>query len=229
MIAVEGVVADSRLAGHPRARRLLLALREPRGATVLRAVFFNARGAMGARLGVGATVRLVGVLRQGANGPELVQPRIVAAGARLKAIESLYPSVGSLAAGNVGRAVAAAMERAYAWADPVPEADAHRLGLMPSSEALRRIHQPGDRIDPVALRELVAGGSAAHRRLGFEELLAVSVAVERARRSAGGASSGVATIGSLPDLAGCLGPSGAKVAGPARQIRGPDLTTSGTR
>jgi ATP-dependent DNA helicase RecG len=77
------------------------------------------------------------------------------------------------------------MERAHTWADPVPPAAVARLGLMPSFEALRRIHQPGERIDAAGLRALAEGRSDAHRRLGFEELLAVSVAVERARRSAG--------------------------------------------
>lgn len=187
MIAVEGRIEDARLAGPPRARRLTLALREPRGPTVLRAVFFNARPGMTTRLAVGADVRLVGTLRQGLNGPELVHPKVVPAGTRLRPIEARYPAVGSVAPGNVARVVAAAMERAHAWADPVPPEDARRLGLMPSSEALRRIHQPGERIDPLALKELAAGRSAAHRRLGFEEFLALSTALERARRSAGGA------------------------------------------
>lgn len=187
MIAVEGRVQDARLLGSPRARRLVVALQEPRGSTVLRAVFFNARGGMTARFAVGASLRLVGALRHGPSGPELVHPRVVDADARIKPIEARYPSIGSVGPGVVARAVGAAMERARDWADPLPADEVERLGLMSSAEALRRIHQPGERIDAGALRELAAGRSDAHRRLGLEELLAVSVALERARRAAGGA------------------------------------------
>lgn len=204
MIAVEGRVEDARLAGSPRARRLLVALREPRGTTVLRAVFFNARGGMSARFSVGATVRLVGALRQGPNGPELVHPKVAPADARVKPIEARYPAVGSVGAGVVARAVAAAMERAREWADPVPAEDVARLGLMSSAEALRRIHQPGEGIDGAALRDLAAGRSEAHRRLGLEELLAVSVAVERARRAAGGARAFEVSGDPLGDVAAKL-------------------------
>lgn len=185
LVAVEGRIEDARVLGPPRARRLHLALREPRGPTVLRAVFFNAHASLGARLAVGTSVRLVGALRQGAQGTELVHPKVLDAESRLRPIEARYPAVGSLASGTVARALAAAMERAHTWADPVPPAAVARLGLMPSFEALRRIHQPGERIDAAGLRALAEGRSDAHRRLGFEELLAVSVAVERARRSAG--------------------------------------------
>ncbi|MEZ4390708.1 MAG: helicase-related protein [Polyangiales bacterium] len=204
LIAVEGRVEEARLAGAPRARRLLVALREPRGTTVLRAVFFHVRGGVGARFAVGATVRLVGALRQGPNGPELVHPKVAPADARVKPIEARYPAVGSVGAGVVARAVAAAMERAREWADPVPAHDAARLRLMSSAEALRRIHQPGEGIDVAALRDLAAGRSEAHRRLGLEELLAVSVAVERARRAAGGARSFEAPGDPLGDVAAKL-------------------------
>ncbi|MFO0629854.1 MAG: hypothetical protein U0325_30070 [Polyangiales bacterium] len=183
-VAVEGRIEDARLLGPPRAPAAPRAARAA-GPTVLRAVFFNAHASLGARLSVGASVRLVGALRQGAQGPELVHPKVIDADARLRPIESRYPAVGSLASGTVARALAAAMERAHTWADPVPPDAAARLGLMPSAEALRRIHQPGERIDAAGLRALAEGRSDAHRRLGFEELLAVSVAVERARRSAG--------------------------------------------
>ena len=87
LVAVEAVVEDSRLAGHPRARRWMLALREPRGVTTLRAVFFNAKPGMTAKAPVGAVVRVVGTLKQGMNGTELVQPKILAAGTRVRPVD----------------------------------------------------------------------------------------------------------------------------------------------
>ena len=47
------------------------------GATVLRVVFFHAKPGLSARLPVGSTVRVVGMLRDGATGPELVQPKVL--------------------------------------------------------------------------------------------------------------------------------------------------------
>ena len=87
LISVEGLIEDARWAGNPRARRLSVAMREPRGTTVLRAVFFHAKAGMTSRLGPGMTVRLTGTLKQQPNGPELVQPRVLAPGTRTRAIE----------------------------------------------------------------------------------------------------------------------------------------------
>jgi ATP-dependent DNA helicase RecG len=187
LVSVEGLVEDARWAGTPRARRLSIALREPRGTSVLRAVFFHAKAGMSARLAPGMTVRLTGSLKQQPNGPELVQPKVLAPGTRTRPIEPIYAGIGSVPPGTVLRIVTAALERASRWGDPVPADVARALGLPRAPDALRLLHAPDASVTPAALLELAQGRSHAHRRLAFEELLAVSVALERARRSAGGA------------------------------------------
>ncbi|MDO9022405.1 MAG: helicase-related protein [Deltaproteobacteria bacterium] len=187
LVSVEGLVEDARWAGNPRARRLSIALREPRGTSVLRAVFFHAKAGMSARLAPGMTVRLTGSLKQQPNGPELVQPKVLAPGTRTRSIEPIYAGIGSVPPGTVLRIVTAALERAAQWGDPVPTDVARALGLPRAPDALRLLHAPDASVTPAGLVELAQGRSPAHRRLAFEELLAVSVALERARRSAGGA------------------------------------------
>jgi ATP-dependent DNA helicase RecG len=187
LVAVEARVEDARLAGPPNARRLMLALREPRGTTVLRAVFFHAKPGMAARMAVGTVMRVVGMLRDGVNGPELVQPKVVAPGTRTRPVEPVYGAIGSVPPGNVARIVAAAMERANEWADPVPPETARTVGLLSPLAALRLLHAPDASVTEDVLHKLAAGTSEAHRRLGFEELLALSAALERARRTSGGA------------------------------------------
>jgi ATP-dependent DNA helicase RecG len=133
------------------------------------------------------TVRLTGTLKQQPNGPELVQPKVLAPGTRTRAIEPIYAGIGSVPPGTVLRIVTAALERSSRWGDPVPADVARALRLPPAPAALRLLHAPDASVSPAALVELAQGRSDAHRRLAFEELLAVSVALERARRSAGGA------------------------------------------
>lgn len=115
VVALEAVVEDARWAGRPGARRLMLALKEPRGVTVVRAVFFNAKPGMGTRSPPGALVRVVGTLRAGPQGPELVHPRILAPSTRTNPIEPIYAGIGALAPGTIARIVASAVERAGEW------------------------------------------------------------------------------------------------------------------
>ncbi|MDB4930599.1 MAG: ATP-dependent helicase RecG [Myxococcaceae bacterium] len=185
LISVEGSIEDARWAGSPRARRLSLALREPRGTTVLRAVFFHAKPGMSARLAPGLTVRLTGTLKQQPNGPELVQPKVLAPGTRTRAIEPLYAGIGSVPPGTVARIVTAALARVARWGDPVPPEVARALQLPRAPAALHLLHAPDAAVTPATLVDLALGRSDAHRRLAFEELLAVSVALERARHGAG--------------------------------------------
>lgn len=189
VVALEAVVVDVRWLGSPRRRAMALALREPQGTTLLRAVFFRALPGLRSRVMVGATVRVIGTLRSGPAGPELVHPRVLDPSVRTDAIEPVYSSIGSLPPGTVARLVARAVERADEWADPVPSDLAKRLGLITAAEALRQLHRPSSDITPDELVALQRGDSPAHRRLGFEELLTIQVALERVRRMAGRARS----------------------------------------
>jgi ATP-dependent DNA helicase RecG len=205
LVAVEAVIADARSAGPPRQRRLMLSLREPRGTTLLRVVFFHAHAGMAARMAVGTTHKVIGMLREGHGGPELVQPKVLAAGARTRPIEPVYAGIGSVAPGNVARIMAAALEGVEAWADPIPPEVAHAAGLVSAATALKMLHAPDASMTPEALDAMAQGQSPAHRRLGFEELLALSVALERARRMSGGARAFARDVGTLDAVEARLG------------------------
>lgn len=205
LVAVEAVVEDARFAGNPSAKRLMLSLREPRGTTLLRVVFFHAKSGIGARAQVGATIRVVGMLREGPTGPELVQPRILSPTTRTRPIEPTYGAIGSIVPGTVARIVGAALESASLWGDPVPARIAKRNNLIGSAAALRMIHLPDGKLTPAMLADVIDGRSEGHRRLGFEELLALSVALERMRRMSGGARSFQADRDVIPRVSARLG------------------------
>jgi ATP-dependent DNA helicase RecG len=201
LLALTGDVVDARGLGPAGRRGLSIALREPRGTTTLRAVFFHAPPGLRQRAQAGGTVRVVGVLR--ANGPELelVQPRLLTPGARTRPIEAVYAGIGAIPPGNVARIVAAAARHADEWGDPVPDAIAAGLRLPSSAAALRAIHLPSAQLTPDELALLARGESAAHRRLAFEELLVMQVALERLRRE-GGRARAIARDLSVADAAG---------------------------
>lgn len=62
---------------------------------------------------------------------------------------------------------------------PIPLEVEARLGLPPLEEALKEVHFPSDRTD---LRELQAGTSPYHRRIAFEELFLLEVALALKRQ-----------------------------------------------
>jgi ATP-dependent DNA helicase RecG len=187
MVALVGVVVDTRRIGSMRSKGLSVLLREPGGTGVLRVVFFHAPPGTASRTPLGAKVRVIGTLKEGRGDLELHQPRVQSADAAISPIEPVYSAIGTLSPATVARVVASALERVHEWCDPVPLALAKELGLRSSADALRAVHAP-DRNTPVdALIALQRGVSWAHKRLGFEELLAAAVTLERARRNTGSA------------------------------------------
>jgi ATP-dependent DNA helicase RecG len=187
MVAIVGVVTDVRRMGSMRSKGLAALVREPSGDGLLRVVFFHAPPGLAAKLSLGARVRLIGTLREGRGDLELHQPRIQSPEAPLTAIEPVYGAIGTLSPASVARVVQSALERAREWSDPVPPALAKQLALRPSAEALRWLHAPDSRAPIDALIALQRGTSWAHQRLGFEELLAAAITLERARRNTGSA------------------------------------------
>lgn len=185
MVALEGTVADARRIGSMRSKGLSILLREPGGLGVLRVVFFHAPPGMAARTPLGARVRVIGMLKDGRGDLELHQPRVQSADTPIDAIEPVYSAIGTLSPATVARIMQSALERVREWSDPVPAALAKELGFRPSHEALSLVHSPDARASVDTLIALQRGTSWAHKRLGFEELLAAAITLERARSTAG--------------------------------------------
>ncbi|MBL8681362.1 MAG: DEAD/DEAH box helicase [Myxococcales bacterium] len=184
-VALVGTVVDSKRIGPMRGGGVSILLREPAGRGVLRVVFFHAPPGMAARTPLGAKVRVIGMLREGRGDLELHQPRVLAPDAKFAPIEAVYGGISTLAPATIARVVHSALERANEWSDPVPVELARTMKLRSSREALLAIHSPATNIPVDALIALQRGTSWAHQRLGFEELLAAAVVLERARKSVG--------------------------------------------
>jgi hypothetical protein len=87
---------------------------------------------------------------------------------------------GIVCAATVARSMASALARADQWSHPVSHVLAKELGLRSSAEALLAIHAPDRNTSVDELIALQRGVSWAHKSLGFEELPAVAVVLERA-------------------------------------------------
>jgi ATP-dependent DNA helicase RecG len=101
-------------------------------------------------------------------------------------IVPMYRRVGRWSGRRVRTLVARALEGLTEVADPLSEAIPPELGLPPIGEALREVHFPVPPADGAAaeafLEDLAMRRTPHHRRLAFEELLALAVVLERERR-----------------------------------------------
>ncbi|WP_428261742.1 ATP-dependent DNA helicase RecG [Haliangium sp.] len=194
-----GVVVSSRF--HRRGRRRWIDARlagtdDTAARLIVR--WFGAHPGLAARLARGTRVVVSGRLERRTVGAEMANPDIlsitgagtgtgaagggdVAAGA---GIIPRYSDVAGIAAGTLRKAVAAAVSRAVADVpDGVPAALAQRMGLVPLAEALRCLHDPPSDLAPEAVEALNRGESDWHRRLAFDELFVLGLAVARRRRA----------------------------------------------
>ncbi|HWR98391.1 MAG TPA: ATP-dependent DNA helicase RecG [Candidatus Methanoperedens sp.] len=116
---------------------------------------------------------------------EILQPEIEELGddgeRGAPAVRPVYPGTGGLPQATlrtlIRRALAAALP---GLDDPLPASLRRRLGLPALAESLAAVHAPGDDIE---LAPLADGTSPAHRRLAFDDLLALQLrlAVGRSR------------------------------------------------
>jgi ATP-dependent DNA helicase RecG len=150
----------------------------------LKVVFFN-QPWRERQLGPGSQVLLWGKLTEYRGVRQLVNPLVdllvsteeSSAGRhqRMLRIVPVYPASAKagLNSWELGTWVEDALERAGAFADPVPEHDRRRLRLIGRTESLEKIHRP----------ESVADYDRARRRLAFDELLRVQLPLVLRRRS----------------------------------------------
>jgi ATP-dependent DNA helicase RecG len=155
------------------------------GRRVFQAVVADATGSMAltyfqtgpwmkGRFPLGQRLIVSGEVRVSPGGREMVHPEVEPAeegqgtGVHFGRIVPLYPGferheqrqIRTLAHGI-------ARDASPKVVDPVPESVLRRLGLLPLSEALLRLHSPGEGDD---LAALCAHMGAPHRRLAFDEL-----------------------------------------------------------
>ncbi|HEV8320902.1 MAG TPA: ATP-dependent DNA helicase RecG [Myxococcota bacterium] len=149
----------------------------------------------------GAAAPVVSVPAGAAVLPDAGAPKAVA-GPALCALRPRYPDVPGVAARTVERIVRGAAERfAAQFVDPLGPELLARLGLPPLGEALRAVHTPPEDLPPEEVAAVAEGRHPVARRLAFEELLSLQLALGRARATARGAR-GIAFAGAAEAASG---------------------------
>jgi ATP-dependent DNA helicase RecG len=154
------------------------------GSSRLMMRFFNFYPSQQKALAPGARVRVMGEIRQGFFGAEMVHPRFhVLRGEEPlpQALTPIYPTTAGLGQGTLRKLAARALERAD-LEDTLPEPVRRKLGVPPFADAVYVLHTPTPDVDAQAL---VEHAHPAWRRVKFDELLAqqLSMRLHRDRRN----------------------------------------------
>ena len=180
-VQIEGVVAETKV--HYRPRRQLVSRIEDDSGT-LHARFFNFYPSQQKALAPGTKVRVIGEIRQGFFGAEMVHPRfrVVRGEAPLpQSLTPVYPTTAGLGQEALRKLAARALLAAD-LSDPLPEPMRRKLRLEVFMDAVRYLHHPPPDADALAL---ASHAHPAWRRIKFDELLAqqISMRMHHDRRS----------------------------------------------
>jgi ATP-dependent DNA helicase RecG len=176
-VQIEGEVHDCRVEFRPR-RQLVVKLVDDDGEPlVLR--FLNFYPSQQKSLAAGQRVRVIGEVRHGFFGREMVHPTVKSAAAPLPTtLTPIYPSSAQLPQAYLRKAVAGGLERAAL--DEVLPAGTVPAGLPPLREALHCLHEPRP---GAALATLEDRSHPAWQRLKFDELLAQQLSQLQAQQA----------------------------------------------
>ena len=180
-VQVEGTVVETQIKFRP-GRQLICEIDDGSGRLMMR--FFNFYPSQKAALAPGAKVRVMGEIRQGFFGAEMVHPRfrIVRTEVPLpQALTPVYPTTAGLGQEVLRKLAARALVEAD-LADALPQPVIKKLKLLPLDEAIRVLHNPAPDADAQALLD---GTHPAWRRVKFDELLAqqLSMRLHHERRN----------------------------------------------
>ena len=167
-VQVEGTVAETEIRYRPR-RQLVSRIDDDSGTLYVR--FFNFYPSQQKALAPGAKVRVLGEIRQGFFGAEMVHPRFKVLRGETplpKSLTPVYPTTAGLSQEALRKLAGRALLAAD-LSDSLPEPVRRKLGLEPYGEALRNLHNPPPDADALAL---ASHAHPAWRRMKFDELLA---------------------------------------------------------
>jgi len=180
-VQVEGTVVETHIKFRP-GRQLISEIDDGSGRLAMR--FFNFYPSQKTALAPGAKVRVMGDIRQGFFGAEMVHPRfrVLRAEAPLpQALTPVYSTTAGLGQEVLRKLAARALAQAD-LSDALPQPVIRKLKLLPLDEAIRLLHNPTPAVDAQALLD---GTHAAWRRVKFDELLAqqLSMRLHHERRN----------------------------------------------
>ncbi|MFN0038434.1 MAG: ATP-dependent DNA helicase RecG [Burkholderiales bacterium] len=167
-VQIEAAVIETDVKFRPR-RQLVCRVSDGSGEVTLR--FFNFYPSLKTALAPGAKVRVIGEIRQGFFGGEMVHPRcrVLRGDAPLpRSLTPVYPTTAGLSQENLRRLALRAMEKAD-LTDTLPQPVLRKLALPDIAEAVRILHCPPPEVDAEAL---VSHRHPAWQRIKFDELLA---------------------------------------------------------
>ncbi len=179
LVQVEGRVRHAEVQLRPR-RQLVVEIGEECTDARLFFRLLHFYPSQVAQLKPGARVRLLGEVRPGYFGAEMVHPqlRVVREGAPLPdTLTPVYPAVAGLSQYAIRQAVDAALGQVD-QEDSLPEAILDRLGLPGFRHTLETLHHPPPGVDPSGERR----DHPAWRRIKFDELLAQQLSLRLAAR-----------------------------------------------
>ncbi len=177
---VEGVIRRAEVQRRPR-QQLVVEVGDEAGTGLLFFRLLHFYPSQVAQLQAGARVRLLGEVRPGFFGAEMVHPqfRLVRPGTPLPdRLTPIYPAVAGLSQQAIRQAVASSLATAD-LADSLPDALLEKLGLPGFAAALERLHHPAPGSDLAALESRT---DPAWRRIQFDELLAQQLSLRLAAR-----------------------------------------------
>jgi len=180
-VQIEGTVVKTEVKFRP-GRQLVCEVNDGSGLVTLR--YFNFYPSQQKALAAGARVRVMGEIRQGFFGAEMVHPRfkVLRNEAPLpQALTPVYPTTAGLGQETLRKLAARALDQAD-LADTLPEPLRRKLKLPPFAESVRALHNPAPDADA---DELAGHTHPAWRRVKFDELLAqqLSMRLHYERRS----------------------------------------------
>jgi ATP-dependent DNA helicase RecG len=177
-VLVEGVVTEQQVQFRPR-KQLLVRLDDGSGQLVLRFIHFYP--SQQKQMAVGESLRVLGEVRRGFLGDEMVHPKCRAAqpGAPLAdRLTPIYPTLSGLAQPQLRRLIHTELQ-SQPMPETLPPGVRQDLGLVTFEEAVRLLHAP---TPDYALQHLNDPQLPAWQRLKFDELLAQQLSMRLAYR-----------------------------------------------
>lgn len=165
---IDVVVAETEVKFRPR-RQLISRVEDDSGTLYLR--FFNFYPSQQKALAAGTRVRVIGEIRQGLFGAEMIHPRFrsVRVDAPLPtSLTPVYPTTAGLSQDSLRKMVARALGE-IDLSETLPDVVRNELGLDVFSAAIRLLHHPQPDVDGASLENRT---HSAWQRVKFDELLA---------------------------------------------------------
>lgn len=163
-----------------RNRRQLVVQLKGDGSHILFLRFIHFYPSQQKQLEVGKKVHVVGEIRSGFWGMEMIHPKVYDAQKKSlsETLTPIYPTVSGLNQSTLRRIIGSALEQ-IDLQDSLPETIINKLNLPSFADAVRLLHAPPPEYSQAQLNN---GSFPAWQRLKFDELLAQQLSMQLARK-----------------------------------------------